>query len=182
MNRLIAIPLLLSCLVLAGCSTYATGRYSISPDNVVVLRNYENVRISVGEFTATEPGLTELSCRMAMPIQTPDKTTFEEYIRQAFIDEMQIAGIYSEDAPVILTGHLDKISFSSMSGKWYIDLTVTTKGGQSISVQTIYDYSSSFFGEAACNQTAQAFVPAVQELIKSVILHDEFPEIIRQDS
>ena len=170
----------LICIGVSGCSTYAVNRYSICPENVVVLRAHRNSPIAVGGFSSSRPDLRELTCRMVGPIQTPDKTTFAEYIRQAFIGELQMAEVYSKESLVVIAGNLDDIHFSSTSGKWYISLTLMS-GADSLSVQTTYDYSSSLFGETACNQTAQALVPAVQELIKSVITHPGFEELLKAE-
>ena len=52
---------LLTILFLTGCSTYAADRYSISADNVTVIRALDLEKISVGEFTSFKPGLRK-SC------------------------------------------------------------------------------------------------------------------------
>ena len=182
MRKLMLTVLTLSCMYAAGCSTYAASRYSISPDNVVLLRQYQDSVIAVGGFSSTQTGLSELPCRMVGPIQTPDKTTFAEYIRQAFVGELQIAEVYDETSDIVLFGNLDKISFSSTSGKWEIAFTLTSSNSKTLSVEIVYDYSTSFFGETACNQTAQALLPAVQELIKALVTHDDFPALLETES
>jgi hypothetical protein len=179
MKRLLSLAAVVLCIFVAGCSTYAVNRYSISVDNVVTLREYRGTVKSIGEFTSTKPKLTSLSCRMVGPIETPDKTTFAEYIRQAFVDEFQIAEAFSDSSQTVLTGNLDDISFSSTSGTWDMTLTISSNNSTSFTVPISYDYSSSFFGETACNQTAQALLPAVQELIKATILHEEFSSLLR---
>lgn len=170
---------LLSILVLAGCSTYAVDRYSISADNVTVFRALNLEKISVGEFTSFKPGLNEIVCRGVGPIKTPDGNTFADYIKESLIDELQIAEIYSLEAPIILTGHLENIDFSSADGIWNLALTVKSSNGQSISVTEEYRYTTSFYGETACNQTAQALMPSVQNLIKKIVTNADFPNLVR---
>ena len=169
---------LLLILILGGCSTYAVDRYSISADNVTALRALDIEKISVGEFTSFEPGLTKIMCRGEGPIKTPDGNTFVEYIRESLIDELQIAEIYSPDAPVILTGHLENINFSSTAGKWNLSLTIKSSNGKSILVDEEYKYTTSFMASTACNQTAQALMPGVQNLIKKIVTNPHFPNLV----
>jgi hypothetical protein len=169
---------LLLILVLVGCSTYAVDRYSISADNVTAFRALDVEKISVGEFTSFKPGLKEIMCRGVGPIKTPDGNSFAEYIRESFIDELQIAEIYSTVAPIILTGHLENINFSSADGKWNLALTIKSSNEQSILVEEEYRYTTSFYGETACNQTAQALMPSVQNLIKKIVTNPNFPNLV----
>jgi hypothetical protein len=163
---------------MSGCSTYAAHRYSISADDVVCLRTLEGKTINVGKFTSTEPELKQISCRAVGPIKTPDGETFAEYIREALLDELRMANVYSADAPVTLTGNLDEIDFSSTSGTWDLTLTVNSSNGKSITVTENYSFTSSWVGETACNQTAQALMPAVQNLIGKFVQHERFKELV----
>jgi hypothetical protein len=78
------------------------------------------------------------------------------------LDEFKISEVYSSSAPVTLTGNLDSIDFSSNSGTWNLVLTVNSSNGNALYVSENYSYTTSFYGETACNQTAQAFMPTVQ--------------------
>jgi len=51
--------------------------------------------VSIGPFTAAEPGRSEITCRGAGPVKTPDGEPFEEFIRKAFISDMTLAEIYA---------------------------------------------------------------------------------------
>src|SRR3989442_4103593 len=57
---------------------------------------------------------------------------FEDYIRRALVDELKVAEMLSDSAPVTLTGNLDKIDFNSMAGARKIDLTATPSNGGSL--------------------------------------------------
>jgi len=164
--------------VASGCSTYSATRYSISADNVVALRSLNGKVLNVGAFTATTPGQTELTCRAVGPIKTPDGETFSEFVRKALLDELRIANAYSATAPVTLTGNLDSIDFSSNSGSWNLALTVKSSNGRSMSVSESFVYASSWYGETACNQTAQALMPAVQNLVGKVVRSQEFISLV----
>ena len=163
-----------------GCSTYAASRYSISADNVRTLRTFKGQSVNVGNFTAANAGQTEIVCRGVGPIKTPDGEAFEDFVRKAFVDELTIAEIYSADAPITVSGRLDAIDFSSGIGAaWNIALTVTSSNGQSLSVSEDYKYTSSYYGETACNQTAHALMPAVQNVVGKVVRHPNFPALLR---
>lgn len=162
----------------SGCSTYSATRYSISTDNVVALRSLNGTTVNVGAFSASIPGQTEIMCRGVGPIKTPDGEPFSEFVRKAMLDELKIANAYSSSAPVTITGNLDAIDFSSSSGNWNLALTVRSSNGKSMSVSERYGYTSSFYGETACNQTAQAFMPAVQNLVGKIVRSPEFVALV----
>ena len=165
-------------IAMSGCSTYAVNRYSISVDNVTALKTLNGVKLNVGTFTSSKPGQIEIMCRGVGPIKTPDGQTFENFIRKALEDELKIAEVYSSSAPVTLTGNLDSIDFSSTSGTWNLALTINSSNGNSLSVTEDYPYTSSYYGETACNQTAQALMPAVQNLIGKVVGNVEFKKLV----
>lgn len=172
------LALLLLTVATTGCSTFAANRYSISADNVVALREFGTQTVGVGEFTSSEPGLSVLYCRMVGPIEVPDQKPFADYVRKALVDEMRIAKVYSDQAPVTLTGNLDKIHFSSVTGTWELVLTVNSSNGSSTTVAETFDYTTSYFGAVACDQTAQALMPAVQNLIERLVTSPDFPRLI----
>jgi hypothetical protein len=177
----IAVPVLALTMALTGCSTYAAQRYSIAPANVAVLRTFRGQAVNVGQFTAAKPGRTEITCRAVGPTKTPDGESFEEYVRKAFIADLDIAEVYSAAAPVTLTGRLDAIDFSSglTDAAWDIALTISSSNGKSLSVDNHYSFAGNFVGEVACNQTAQALMPAVQDLIGKMITHPDFAALLR---
>jgi len=169
--------------LLAGCTTtYVASRYSISADNVKTLRTFKGQSVNVGPFSAANPGQTEIKCRGlgGAPIRTPDGEAYEDFVRKALVDDLTIAEIYASDAPITLTGRLDAVDFSSFAGaSWTIGLTITSSNGQSLSVSEDYKYPSSFEGVTACNATAQALMPAVQNVIGKVIRHPNFPALLQ---
>jgi len=166
--------LLLLAALLSGCSTYAASRYSISADNVVALRTLTGKAVNLGAFTSSEPGKREIMCRGVGPIKTPDGEPFSEFIRKALLDELRIANAFSPNAPVTLTGNLDQIDYSSTTGSWALALTVKSSNGKSMAVAENYSYTTSWYGETACNQTAQALMPAVQNLVGKVVRSPDF--------
>ncbi|MGF6481654.1 hypothetical protein [Paraburkholderia sp. JPY419] len=107
----------LAVAALAGCSTYAVPRYSISADNVVALKATAVNGVSVGAFTqAPIPNERpdEIMCRAVGPIKTPDGETFADFVKSGLVSELKIAEVYAPAAPVQLTGRLENIGFSSV--------------------------------------------------------------------
>ncbi len=181
------IVLLFVILVSAACTSSTIPRYGLSAENVIGLRKLGQ-KVNVGRFTATTPGQTEISCRAVGPVKTPDGRPFEDYIRRALIDELKVAEMLSDSAPVTLTGNLDKIDFNSMSGDWTMAFTFTSSNGRSLAVSSKYGYSTGPIfipggGTAgavrACSETAQAFAPAVQVLIGKFVHHPEFAALLK---
>src|SRR5262245_14942793 len=101
------LTLLLTIVILAGCSTFDVGRYGVSVENAKALKDYRGQTVKVGTFTAKESRI-EISCRPVGPITTPDNQPFEDYVRRALIDELTVADLLSDNAPVTLTGSLNK--------------------------------------------------------------------------
>ncbi len=169
----------------AGCSSYAVPRYGVAVTNVTALKQAANgQKVAVGKFTAVGGSKSDIMCRGVGPIKTPDERPFEEYVRKALIDEMQLAEMYADGASVTLTGSLDKVDFNSSifgseGGKWFLGLTVTSSNGSSLSVAGAYDYNTHYFGEKACALTAQAFGPAVQSLIGKLVHDPSFPALLK---
>lgn len=172
------IPLVILLPIALGCSTFSAMRYSVSADNIVTLRTLNGRTVNVGAFSAASPGQTEIMCRGVGPIKTPDGEPFSEYVRKAILDDLRIANVYSESAPVTLTGHLEVIDFSSNSGEWNLSLTVKSSNGKSITITETYKYTTSFYGETACAQTAQALMPAVQNLVGKLFRSSEFKPLL----
>jgi len=174
----VALPI---AIALAGCSTYAAQRYSIAPANVAALRTFRGQGINIGPFTAAKPGRTEITCRAVGPIKTPDGEPFEDFVRKAFIADLDIAEVYWAAAPITLTGRLDAIDFSSglTDAAWDIALTISSSNGKSLSADNHYSFAGNFVGDVACNQTAQALMPAVQDVIGKIITHADFAALLR---
>jgi hypothetical protein len=166
-------------LLLTGCSSYAVPRYGVSVTNVMALKQTGAPPVSVGAFTATGGSKNEIGCRAVGPIKTPDERPFEEYIRKALVDELQVAGLHAESAPVVLTGNLDSVDFSSTGGQWTMAVTVKSSNGRALTVANEHEYETSFIAEKACALTAQAFGPAVQTLIGKLVHHPEFKTLVK---
>ncbi len=183
-RMLVKAALLAVGMLSTGCSTYAASRYSSSADNLTPLRELrgEVQGINVGEFKTQGDASSEIMCRALGPIKTPDGESFATYIRKALITELKFAEVYSEKAPVTLSGTLEQLDFSSVDGAWNLQLTVKSSNGRSMTASQRYAFTSSWVAETACNQTAQALMPAVQDLIKQLVTQKKFASLVRTDA
>lgn len=173
--------ILLSCLVLSACATPTVSRYAASTDNVVALRSLKLSGIGVGPFA--EPTKDDTKCRGIGQVRLQDGKTHAQYIQGALRDELRLADAYAEaDPSVTLSGRLVAINSSSglgsSKGVWSITLQLDSSNGKSMTVEESYNFRSGFAASAACNNVAQAFTPAVQDLIAKVISSPEFPALL----
>jgi hypothetical protein len=170
----------ITALLLSACSTMQPPRYAVSVDNIQQLKNYSNAKAEV--VSLSQPANFSSNCRLMGPIEPADGLTFSQFISKAFNDEFKMAGIYSTDG-VKITGDITKIEFSSITGLtngyWDIGLKLKSLNGRSLSVSNKYTFKSGFDAITACNATADALSPAVQDLIKATINHSEFKGLLK---
>jgi len=168
--------------LLAGCSTYMPQRYSTAADNVVAIRALNLNGVNVGTFTTTVK--VDNACRGAGPIAPPDNMSFESYIQKALADELKLAGAFDSKSPrVTLAGVLTKIDFSSSKGltggEWNLALDLKSSNGKSVSANETYNFNSGFAADTACKQTAEAFLPATQNLLAKLINNSGFKALLQ---
>jgi hypothetical protein len=177
MKRFLIVAALL--LGVVGCSTMTPARYSVSVDNNQLLKQYTGRAVLLASLQA--PGKYDSNCRLMGPIQASDGMTIPQFVEKAFNDEFKFAGIYS-DSGIKLDGELQKIKFSSVSGLtggwWDLGITLKSSNGKSLAAENRYQFKSGFDAITACNQTAQALSPAVQDLIKKVISDPAFAQLL----
>ncbi|MDR1848783.1 MAG: hypothetical protein LBQ75_01955 [Zoogloeaceae bacterium] len=176
--------------LVTGCSTYNVASYGTSVQNVETLKSYNLQHMSVGTFQVSEtlefkrkpgnqkkPATASVQCRGAGPVTA--SPSFEAYIEQAFIEELKLAGIYDASSSLVLTGKFEQLDFSSAFGnsRWTFTLTLTNARNESFTTQTTFGFPSRYLAEVACAGVAQAFAPAVQQLITDVIKNPKFREI-----
>lgn len=180
MNKsIVAIPLVA---LLTACSTYTAPRYAINADTNVTLKALGATNVAVGSFSG--PASFDSSCRAAGPLAPPDGMTHTEYLKKALEDELKVAGAYSASSPrVTLSGTVNNLEFSSSrgltGGSWDIDLTLKSSNGKSMRTFERYEFESGFAAITACKQTAEAYMPTVQNLIGKIVRSPEFKDLIQ---
>lgn len=161
---------------LTGCA-YNVAPYGASVANVESIKSHGIKPISVAKFESTQPGLSSITCRAAGPVSV--SPSFESYIEKALIDELKLAGAYDANSPLVLKGKLEEIDFSSgmSDGKWLFTLTVSNARNESFTTKSVFGFSGSFVADKACQETAQAFAPAVQKLVNDIVRDPQFKKI-----
>jgi hypothetical protein len=173
----------LSLAALTGCESMVAPRYSVNADNNVAIKALAVGGVSVGKFSG--PANFDPNCRLVGALQTADGLTHTQYLRRAFEEEFKLAGIYATSAPrVVLSGRVTNMEFSSTSsravtgGVWTIELTLTSSNGATMSAAEKYEFTSGFIAQTACKQTAEAFTPAVQNLVGKFVRSPEFARLV----
>ena len=163
--------------LLSGCASYSVVPYGASVSNVNSIKSYNLKPVSVGQFHASAPGQISIPCRAAGYVTV--SPSFEAYIQKAFVDELSLAGIYDPSSPLVITGELKQIDFSSNieNSNWSFTLTITNNKNQSYTTNSKFEFSGSWVADKACQQMAQQFVPAVQKLISDVVQDPRFRQI-----
>ena len=171
--------LVLALIALSGCSTMQPPRYSISVDNVEALNKYEDAQLTVSQFSQSVE--FNSSCRLMGPIEPADRLTFPDFIGKAFNDELKMAGVHS-DVGTKISGDITNVDFSSTkgitNGFWDISIFLTSSNGKTLATPNRYTFKSGFDAITACNATAGALTPAVQDLIQKTVTNPEFVKLL----
>jgi hypothetical protein len=175
--------LVMAGFLFAGCASFTANDYGVSVENVETLRamsDQQDTKFSVPEFTSFEPNKNAIACRGAGDVTTRGGISFEKYITDALISELKLAGIYSKKAETQIKGHIELIDFSSSigTGVWTIKAKISSSQSDPFIAQSIYSFESSWEGVKACQQVAQAFSPAVQTFIKTLINDPRFNQLL----
>lgn len=166
----------------SACSTYTTPRYAINADTNVALKSIGASNVAVGSFSG--PGAFNTNCRAAGPLAPPDGMSHTAYLKKALEDELKVAGAHAPADPrVILSGTVNRLEFSSArgltGGSWDIDVTLKSSNGKSMAAMEHYEFESGFVADTACKQTAEAYMPTVQNLIGKIVRSPEFKTLLQ---
>ncbi|KRB97791.1 hypothetical protein ASE11_13205 [Hydrogenophaga sp. Root209] len=174
--KIVSLAMLAAVAVLSGCA-YNASPYGASVKNVESIKFLNIKPIAVAKFESSKPGLASITCRAAGPVTV--SPSFESYIEKAFIDELKLAGVYDPASPMIISGKLEEVDFSSgiTDGKWLFTLVVSNARKESFSTKSVFGFSGSFVADKACQEVAQALGPAVQKLIEDVVRDPKFKQI-----
>lgn len=174
---------MVAILLLGVACTHAPQRYGVSVTNNKALKDLGAKNINVGEFANTSN--IENNCRgIYGELSLPDHLTFEGYIKKALVDELSVAGAYGNGAnSVTLTANIEKLSFSTLTritggGSWDIGLRVKSSNGRELYVTEHYEYDASIQVWIACSQAANAYQPAVQNILGKLFNSKEFKDLV----
>lgn len=164
--------------LLTGCETTNSIPYKAAAANVIAIQNsLQPKKVSVADI-GLAPGVDESPlCRLNGPVKVAPGKTPSQYIRDAFQEELLMAQAYDVKG-VPIEGRIEELRFSSVSPAfWQITMAVrsTTDKGYKVSIK--YPFDTSWTAAGACKNVADAFGPAVQELLKQVVTNPQFPSL-----
>jgi hypothetical protein len=169
---------LVSVLALVGCSMSAT-QYAVHPDTVATLRSHAGKSVKLTPFTSNKPGKSEIICRLVGMVQTPGGVPFEVYVGDAFRTELLVAGLMSDAAPVTLSGHLERMHFTTgTEAVWELQVSVRSSNGRRLTITEDYGFNWHFIGDQACREATTAMALAVQSLVRKAVQHPEFAGLL----
>jgi len=161
-----------------GCETTNSIPYQASTTNVITIQQSlqaDGKKVSIGNISMA-PGVEDSPlCRLMGPVRVAPGKTPAQYIKDAFQAELFAAGVYAPNAATVLDATITNLSFTSVSpASWDITMAVKSNSSPGYTVSTKYEFGTSFTAMSACKNVADAFGPAVQELLKRVVSDPQF--------
>lgn len=123
------------------------------------------------------------SCRMASSaISLPDFLPYEEWVRRAFNQELEAAGLFAgSDGGTVLTGALTELAFSTSNPSfWKIGLRLATADGRSATASTTSEFPWSPSPATACPMAEGYFRTAVTQLLEALAQSAEFRALLSE--
>ncbi|MBB5460714.1 hypothetical protein [Paraburkholderia sp. Cpub6] len=166
-----AVPVLLS-----GCQTTNSAiPYEVSTENVLAIQSgLQTKKVSVSSVSLAQGVSENLMCRMNGDVVVSPGKTLSQFIKDSFQKELFTAQAYDIHGSAI-EGRIEELSFSSVTpANWTIKMHVYSTASNGYTVSIKYPFETSWIAMEACKNTANAFSPAVQELIKQVVTNPQF--------
>jgi hypothetical protein len=168
-------------LFVQGFRTFFAGQYVAPEKNRAVLRQLKGQmsKIRIADFSADDPDMTTLVCRLSWPVYAPAKLPYAMFLAGAMRDELTREGLYASDDGIAVTGHLDSINFDSFgSGKWKIAATFSVEGKTPVTVKHDMAFPVGFGAASACRDVRDNLVPAMQEFLFAVYSDPQFQAMV----
>lgn len=166
--------LLVAPFFLSSCVRYIDG-YNSAPDIVSSLGAYGGQKIRVVDFDSELGEGFASPCRGYNVIVSSDKRGLVRYIQDAFITELELAGLYSPESPLVLKGTVTQIALETLvTGKWTLKMTLLSGNGRSISVSESFPFKANIVGQHACQTASDVYPYAVQNLIRKLVTSPGF--------
>lgn len=166
---------------LQGYRTYFAGQYVAPEKNLTMLREIKSKmpKIRIADFSADDPAMNALLCRMSWPLYAPAKLPYTMFLAGAMRDELTREGLYSSDDGIEVAGRLDSINFDSFgSGKWTIAATFSVEGKTPVTVKHETTFPVGFGAPSACKSVRDNLVPAMQEFLFAVYSDPQFQALM----
>lgn len=181
MKKIVLATALGAALVLSGCSTTNSIPYKASTANVIKMQQVlkeSGKTLNVGTISTAEGVSESPMCRLMGPVKVAPGKTMTQYIADALQEELFMAQVYDVTSPSTLSAQVTELSFSSVyPATWTIGMDLSSNNGTSYSVNTKYEFNTSWDAYSACKNVADAFGPAVQDLIGKIVNAPEFGQL-----
>ncbi|EJI86661.1 MAG: hypothetical protein ACK4GU_14520 [Alishewanella aestuarii] len=182
MKLKIAALAITSTLVLAGCETTNSIPYKASSANVISIQQTlqaENKKVKMGKVQIAQGVDESPMCRLMGPVKVAPGKTIPQYIEAAFQEELFLAQVYNPSASTEIQAVVEELKFSSVTPAfWEVSMTVKSNLSEGYKVSVKYPFGTSWSAPSACKNVADAFGPAVQELLKEVVNHPDFKKLV----
>ena len=182
MNRSLLILGLASVIAVfaAGCSATAPN-YSPYMENMRALKAQGAGVNKISSAVTANKNLGDMTCRLSMLVALPEGATYETYIDNALKSELQAAGVYEAASPQKATVELQSVTFNSNIGfgSWTIEGTARVGNDAPFPVAVKHKFDASYAFWQACADVANAFVPATQEFLNTLINAPQFQALLK---
>ncbi|WP_233864783.1 hypothetical protein [Paraburkholderia adhaesiva] len=166
-------------LLLSACETTNSAvPYEASTDNVIAIQQgLKTKKVNVAPVALGTDVSEHLMCRLNGDVTVGSGKTLSQFVKEALQKELFTAQTYDPHGPTI-RARIDKLTFSSVSpANWQIALHVESDNSPGYTVEEKYEFSTSWTAAGACKNVADAYSPAVQDLISKVVNNPRFAEL-----
>ena len=173
-------------MVLTGCAHYNAQPYTASTDNQILIKQAAagagTSKVALETVTLKAGVTPDLTCRAAGPVNPAPGKTAQQYIEEALKTELYQGGVYEPKASNRIKAQITALGFSSgvTDANWTMGVHLSSNSmpdGYNADIQ--YPFSASFIADFACRNVADAFAPAVQQLVKKAVSDPDFKQLIK---
>lgn len=176
-----------AALSLCACETTSSRPYTPSTSNILAFQSAlkaSEAKVQVSGFTMAAGISENLTCRALGALEVAPGKSAREFIEGAIRDELFAAGVYDAADGKVIKGELTELDFNSMgTGSWDIGLKLSSDAlPEGYTVETHYEFKTSYSAIKACQNVIDAFTPAVQELIGKAVADPSFKDLAGAES
>ncbi len=133
-------------------------------------------------FVKSSSWMDHFLCRGSFPVYLPNKMTPSAYTEAALNLELAESGLVVEGVGRVIHAKLDDFDFSTSGvgpGKWRLEATFSTDGGQAFSVKTEHEFSSDGSAIDVCRRVTMALEYAFTDFLYTIYADPRFLEMIK---
>lgn len=168
--------------ILSGCETTKIIPYKASTANVIAIQ--QSLQIQDKKASIAEPMLASRIeesplCQLNESVKVALGKSLSQYIKDAFQKDLFMAQVYQKNVPTMIGSRLETLSFSYFTSvSWDITMSVQSNISPGYTVSANFPFENSWKAYATCKNIFDEFFPAVQELLKQVVNHHQFAELV----